>query len=91
MRNCIYKAITATGSTCHFGQHSYAQAWAGPGGRVEKVELKPRASLQLVDDPADALHEVRDWINDLPIPRPKGTARISMVLAQAMRKLGFHD
>ncbi|ABE50989.1 hypothetical protein [Methylobacillus flagellatus] len=35
------------------------------------------------------LHKVRDWINDLPIPRPKGTAHMSMVLAQAMKKLGL--
>lgn len=37
------------------------------------------------------LIEVRGWINDLPIPRPKGTAHISMVIAQAMEKLGMLD
>lgn len=38
---------------------------------------------------AAGLHEVRNWVNDLEIPRPKGTAHISMVLAQAMSKLGM--
>lgn len=38
---------------------------------------------------APDLHKVRSWINDLPIPRPKGTTYISMVIAQAMKKLGM--
>lgn len=37
------------------------------------------------------LIKVREWINDLPIPRPKGTTHISMVIAQAMEKLGMLD
>ncbi len=40
---------------------------------------------------ADDLNEIRNWINDLPIPRPKGTTHISMVIAQAMTKLGVLD
>lgn len=37
------------------------------------------------------LRKVRNWINTLPESRPKGTAHISMVLAQAMKKLGMLD
>ena len=44
-------------------------------------------ALQAQDD----LHKVRTWINTLPEPRPEGTAHISMVLAQAMQKLGMLD
>ncbi len=37
------------------------------------------------------LIKVREWINALPIPRPNGTTHISMVIAQAIEKLGVLD
>lgn len=62
-----------------------------------RVEIAEQArtgflkGLSLVETPVDGLREVREWVNDLPIPRPKGTTRISMVIAQAMKKLGIYD
>lgn len=48
-----------------------------------------RAFQHAAEAATPGLHKVRDWINTLPEPRPKGTAHISMVLAQAMEKLGM--
>lgn len=44
----VWRATTKFGETCHFGEDSYARAWAGKEGKVERVDLTPRPDLTVV-------------------------------------------
>lgn len=45
----VWRATTKFGDTCHFGEASYAKAWAGKDGKIERVDLKPAPDLQVVE------------------------------------------
>lgn len=57
----VFKAISADGSTCHFGDKSGAIAWAGSRGRVENVQLPDPPELGVIvggGDPFAAVFNV---------------------------------
>lgn len=47
-----YWAITASGQRCAFGVKSWAEGWAGKGGRVETVQLTKLALVEPATQPA---------------------------------------
>ena len=41
----VWRATNRFGDTCHFGDAGCARAWAGNGGKVDRIELKPVPEL----------------------------------------------
>lgn len=49
----VWRATNRFGDTCHFGDAGCARVWAGTGGQVDRIELKPVPELYDVNH-ADA-------------------------------------
>lgn len=41
----VWRATNRFGDTCHFGDAGCARVWAGAGGKVDRIELKPVPEL----------------------------------------------
>ena len=54
----VFRAISRDGSACYFGDKAAAQAWAGPRGRVEWLQLPEPPEFGVITGGGDPLAEV---------------------------------